>query len=119
MPQREDGVLLRLHGGGVALRRGFVEPRAVLQAAQFAVGVGGGMPHTSGQQTGLFGALQQGNVAHVVYQHRMGRGVREHEVLHGEFGVEHAAGAVLDVELVGRHALRGTHARTHGDDLLA
>ena len=43
----------------------------------------------------------------------MERGFSEHQGLHREFGVHHAARAVLDVEPAGAHRARCAHSRAH------
>ena len=63
-----------------------------------------------------FGALQQGDVADVGNQFGVRRGLRQHEVLHREFGIHHAAGAVLEVEGAGLDRPRCAHLLAHGDD---
>jgi hypothetical protein len=70
-PQRQHRVALGLQRGRLDLGGRFVQPRLVLHAAQFAVGVGGGLAHARGQQAGRFGALQQRDVAQVGHQRRV------------------------------------------------
>jgi hypothetical protein len=43
----------------------------------------------------------------------MRRGMGEHQILHRELGVHHAAGAVLDVEQAGLHRPGGAHLVAH------
>src|SRR5262252_7490039 len=60
------------------------------------------------------GALQQRDVANVVDQIAMAMRMRQHEELHGEFGVHHPAGAVLDVEHARGYRVRGMDPLAHG-----
>ena len=76
----------------------------------------------------MLGAQQKGDVADVVSQFRMPRGLGQHQVLHRKFGVHHAACAVFDVKAVGLgrccglarlafDRVRSAHLLAHGDDL--
>ena len=44
-------------------------------------------------------------------------GLGQHQELHRELGIDHAARAVLDVETVGLDRMRGAHLLAHRDDL--
>ncbi len=44
--------------------------------------------------------------------------VRQHQVLHGKFDIDHAARAVLDLKHAGGHRVGCAHALAHGDDLV-
>ncbi len=72
-----------------------LEFRLVLHAAQFAVGVGGGLGGFSRQQAEFGAAFQQGDVADVGGQARVLVGIRQDQILHGEFGIDQAAAVVL------------------------
>ena len=107
-------------------RIAIVEAGVVLDPAQLAVGARCGMTHCSGQQAGLLGALEQSNIAHVIDQLRVSAGVGQYQVLHHEFDIDHAAGAVLDIKnlrfgfVAGAHALarrrRQSIPLVHGND---
>ena len=116
-PQRQYRLALRgqlrlRHRGGV-----FVQARAVLQPAHVAVGVGRSLAHAGRQQAHALGAVQQRDVAHVVGELGVARGVHEHQVLHHKLHIDHAAGAVLDVKAALGHRVRLAHALAHGHDL--
>lgn len=119
LPYGLDGGAFAGEGGFVEAVAGFVEAGDVLGAAQGAVGVGSGLACAGGQQGGGFGALQQSDVAEVGFELRVLAGVGEHEVLHAEFGVDHAAGALFDVEHAGRRGVGGAHFVAHGGDFVA
>ena len=91
----------------------------MLQAAQGAIGIGSGAAHGGGQQAGILGALQQGDIAFVVQQLGVVFGVRQHQILHGKFAIDHAARAVLEIKKTGGHFVRGLHALAHGLNFLA
>jgi len=71
-----------------------------------------------GDMAGILRALQQTDVAQVLHQFGVRARLRQHQELHGELGVHHAALAVLDVEAAGRHRVCGAHALAHADDFL-
>ena len=95
----------------------FIEPCTVLHAAQLAVGVSRRVAHTGRQQAHLLGTLQQRDVAHVAHQFRMACGIRQHQVLHGKFGIHHAARAVFHIKLPVARAVGRAHALAHGHNL--
>jgi hypothetical protein len=72
------------------------------------------MAQAGRQQAQRFGAFQQGNIARVGHQFRVRARLRQHQELHDKFGVNHAAGAELDVEFVGLDRVCAGHAVAHG-----
>src|SRR5207253_1446106 len=87
-----------------------------LEEAQLAVGYGRSLAGAGGQQARGLRTLQQGDVADVGNELAVRRRLRQHQELHGELDVDHAAGAVLDVEAIALDGTRGAHLLAHGDD---
>jgi hypothetical protein len=102
---------------GIHLGGCFVQARDVLDLAQLPVGPRRCGAHARGQQPGCLGALQQVDVAGVGTQGGVRVGVGKHQVLHHEFHIDHAAGAVLHVEQRAAHRVGGAHLLAHGHDL--
>ena len=70
----------------------------MLLAAQFAVGIGGGLGEIGGDQPGRARALQQRDVADVVGQLGMMWTFAQHQILHAELDVDDAAAVVFEVK---------------------
>ena len=120
LPQHADGAGVFLHGLCGALHGLFIQAGAVLQAAQLAVGAGGGMPQLliGWQYAQIVGALQQGDVAAILEHAGVLGAVHQHQVLRDEFGIDHAAGAVLEVEQARFFGMCLAHTLAHGDDFV-
>ena len=91
----------------------------MLHLAQGAVGLGGVGANLIGQQACVLRGLEQGDVAAVGAQCRVGVAVGEYQKLHREFDIDHAAGAVLDIKNLRFGFVAGAHALAHGMDLFA
>src|SRR5438876_1002412 len=93
---RSGNVSASLDGHARVLRA--VQAQPVLPAAAFPVGVGHRVGGIAGNQSQLRGQLQQGDVAGVGGELGTAMRVSEHQHLHDEFDVDHAAAVVLEVE---------------------
>lgn len=91
----------------------------MLGAAQFAIGIGRARAHPGRQQAAGLGGMQQGDVAAVGLQGLVLGGVGEHQQLHRELGVHHAAGAVLHIEAAFGHGARLAYLFPHGPHFFA
>ena len=120
LPQGAYGGGLLLCGFDGELRWLFVQAGAVLQAAQVAVGFGRGVSQllACGQDAQVVGALEQGDVAAVLQHVGVLGAVQQYQVLRDEFGVDHAAGAVFEVEDACFFSVGLAHALAHGDDFV-
>ena len=120
LPKRFDGLRLRLHVGWLAQHAFFIQAGAVLAVAQGAVGAGGGVPQIFAfwQYAQRIGTLKQGDVATVLKHGGVLVAVQQNQILGDEFGIYHAARAVLEVELPVSHLVGAAYALAHGDDFL-
>ena len=117
LPKRFDGLRLRLHVGWLAQHAFFIQAGAVLAVAQGAVGAGGGVPQIFAfwQYAQRIGTLKQGDVATVLKHGGVLVAVQQNQILGDEFGIYHAARAVLEVELPVSHLVGAAYALAHGE----
>ena len=118
-PQRGDRAApCRLRRGIDARVRRAGEPHLVLQAAVLAIGVGGARARASQARAR---ARRRCAAARCCRRCAVSAGcscaMREHEVLHGELDVDHAARVVLEVEERGAVRMAGGHLAPHLDDV--
>ena len=78
-----------------------VQAQGVLQPAEFAVGVAAALGELGRNQAEAGGHAEQRDVAQVPGQLVVSVGKGEHQVLHRELDVDHAAAVVLEVEQPG------------------
>ena len=95
------------------------EPHFMLQSPILAIRVGdaGGKIHR--HEAELACKREQRDIAGVAGQRAMPLRVRQHEVLDGEFDVDHAARVVLQVEERRRVRMARMHLAAHCDDVIA
>ena len=84
--------------------------------AQLPVGRSRSLARACGQQALVLCMQQQAYVAYVVLQARVVGSVRQHQKLHRKLGVNHAAGAVFEIEQVCRYRIGCAQFVTHGYD---
>jgi hypothetical protein len=80
-----------------------IQAGLMLPMAQFTVGVGSIRTDAGRQQASRLGLQHQTDIAYVVLQAWLACGKCQHQKLHCELGIYHAAWAVLEVKLAGRH----------------
>ena len=83
---------------GYSALRLVVEPHAMLDLAQVAIQGADIFGKIGADQTELGRHFQQGQIADIRRQLRMLMRVGEHEILHHELDVHHAAAVVFDVK---------------------
>ncbi len=90
----------------------------MLQPSEFAVGLARALGELGIDQAVARGHLQERDVSQVGGQIAAAVRVREHQELHRELDVDHAAAVVLEVEQAAGVRMRGVQLFAHRDDLL-
>ena len=98
LPQCQNRRLFVQAPRSIYLRGLLIQTRLVLNFAQLSIGVGRRVADAGRQQTALLGALEQGDIAHVVAQPRMTGRICKHQILHRKLDIHHPARAVFDVK---------------------
>ena len=107
---------MRGHGNGFIASDLFIQPGLVLTVSKFAVAPRGLLTHAGRQQAHLLGMQHQPDVADVVLLTHMGGCKCQHQKLHRELCIHHAAYAVFEVESAGGYRIRIAQFVAHGDD---
>ena len=89
----------------------------VLARAEQAVGVANLARERGVDQAEFARNAQQRNIARVACKRRMRAAVQQHEVLHRELDIDHAAAVVLEVEQTGRVRMPFRHLAAHLHDI--
>jgi len=91
----------------------------VLEPAVLAVDVGNGCGERRWNKAELCHECEQGDVADIARQRRMAGTVQQHQELHGELDVDHAARIVLEIEKRALVRMARVHPAAHFDDVVA